>query len=121
MSEQERRQHIGNDKALIYFTSEAFEPAFRGNVNCKIDFFFYIFFFTFFLHFFLIAIAFVVQPHKINGNTVYKLSCFYRKRVNRFIPFLPQKTYTPEELRTILIGNGKKKKNNKKTLHIFFF
>ena len=95
LSEQERRQFIGNDKVVIYFTEEPFEPNFRGNVN---------------------SVGIVVRVAR--GETdKYRVSCFYRKRVTRFSPYLPDKMVEGKELRDVLFLNGKKIKIPK----LFFF
>ena len=89
MSATAQRQHIGNDKVLIYYKEKGvpFNCSFRGEVN---------------------SIAFVIEPQygeekKING---WRLGCFYRKRVH-WEPIIPSFIVSnPKLLRDFIFSNG---------------
>ena len=86
MSENDKRQYVGNNKLLIFFIDRdtPLKPHFRGSVN---------------------SVAFVVQPDQKENS--YKLVCFWRKRIINFIPKLPSSLIENKDtLREYIFSNA---------------
>jgi len=84
LTSEEQRKHVGNDKVLIYFHEEPFEPRFRGKVN---------------------SVAITVQPlNPGNNHTKYKLGGFQRGSL-RWIPQLPEDPVNLDQFKEILFPN----------------
>jgi hypothetical protein len=101
LSATSQRQHIGNDKILIFYKEKGlpFNCSFRGEVN---------------------SIAFVIEPQYAEGEQKiingWRMGCFYRKRIH-WEPIIPSFIVTsPKLLRDFIFANCK---NFKKK--IFYF
>jgi hypothetical protein len=86
LSEDERRQYLGNDKVVIYCLkngSQAFIPRFRGDVN---------------------SIGIVCRPTNDDDGDTWDVSVFIRSRVDNFEPVFSRQCANASQLRRTVLS-----------------